>query len=348
VALLRGFARGPTLEATCAVAPALQLSHATSRTATPTGEGDHRAHQDQAARYLRDRRQRGHAGSGVDLEKWGADATKVGVGPGKVCITKLKTGFGTGGWQLSALKWCARVTNKSIIAEGGIRHRGDIAKSVRFGAAMVMVGSLFAGYQERASSTARCARWSVRVSSSTAAGATSRLEVGGVIEFDNICRVADAGVDTFVAGSAIFGQPDYKAVIDAMRRELVRQGPLQPEPADPFRAQAPGWFVRPLDGCKPVRDRRHLPLGNPPYARGLALRNRAHECCSGRSSWQSQHMFKTSASGKCRCVVHPSQEISCRRNLRCRPLPPLSCCRPPQSPRTSPWRPFPSLPCPMA
>ena len=44
----------------------------------------------------------------IDLENWGADATKVGIGPGKVCITKLKTGFGTGGWQLSALKWCAR------------------------------------------------------------------------------------------------------------------------------------------------------------------------------------------------------------------------------------------------
>jgi GMP reductase len=84
----------------------------------------------------------------MDLESWGADATKVGVGPGKVCITKLKTGFGTGGWQLSALKWCSRVATKPIIADGGIRHHGDIAKSVRFGAAMVMVGSLFAGHEE--------------------------------------------------------------------------------------------------------------------------------------------------------------------------------------------------------
>jgi GMP reductase len=84
----------------------------------------------------------------IDLENWGADATKVGVGPGKVCITKLKTGFGTGGWQLSALKWCARVATKPIIADGGIRHHGDIAKSVRFGAAMVMIGSLFAGHEE--------------------------------------------------------------------------------------------------------------------------------------------------------------------------------------------------------
>jgi len=84
----------------------------------------------------------------IDLENWGADATKVGVGPGKVCITKLKTGFGTGGWQLSALKWCARVATKPIVADGGIRHHGDIAKSVRFGATMVMIGSLFAGHEE--------------------------------------------------------------------------------------------------------------------------------------------------------------------------------------------------------
>jgi GMP reductase len=84
----------------------------------------------------------------IDLETWGADATKVGIGPGKVCITKLKTGFGTGGWQLSALKWCARVATKPIIADGGIRDHGDIAKSVRFGASMVMIGSLFAGHEE--------------------------------------------------------------------------------------------------------------------------------------------------------------------------------------------------------
>ncbi len=84
----------------------------------------------------------------IDLENWGADATKVGVGPGKVCITKMKTGFGTGGWLLSALKWCARVATKPIIADGGIREHGDIAKSIRFGATMVMIGSLLAGLVE--------------------------------------------------------------------------------------------------------------------------------------------------------------------------------------------------------
>lgn len=83
-----------------------------------------------------------------ELETAGADATKVGIGPGKVCITKLKTGFGTGGWQLAALHWCSKAARKPIIADGGVRHNGDIAKSIRFGASMVMIGSLFAGHKE--------------------------------------------------------------------------------------------------------------------------------------------------------------------------------------------------------
>lgn len=83
-----------------------------------------------------------------ELENAGADATKVGIGPGKVCITKIKTGFGTGGWQLAALRWCSKAATKPIIADGGIRTHGDIAKSIRFGASMVMIGSLFAGHEE--------------------------------------------------------------------------------------------------------------------------------------------------------------------------------------------------------
>ena len=55
-----------------------------------------------------------------------------------------------------------------------------------------------------------------------ASGRDIRLEVDGGVKVDNIRRIADAGADTFVAGSAIFGKPDYKAVIDAMRAELAR------------------------------------------------------------------------------------------------------------------------------
>ena len=73
-----------------------------------------------------------------ELENAGADATK-GVGPGKVCITKIKTGFGTGGWQLSST-FSRKVSRKPMIADGGIRTHGDIAKSIRFGASMIMIG----------------------------------------------------------------------------------------------------------------------------------------------------------------------------------------------------------------
>ena len=57
-----------------------------------------------------------------------------------------------------------------------------------------------------------------------ASGKAIRLQVDGGVKVDNIGEIAAAGADTFVAGSAIFGQPDYRAVVDAMRRELARVG----------------------------------------------------------------------------------------------------------------------------
>lgn len=73
----------------------------------------------------------------------GADAIKVGVGPGAACLTGPNTGFGSRGWQLSALADIAEAlmdTDIKIIADGGIRKYGDFAKSIAFGADMVMVG----------------------------------------------------------------------------------------------------------------------------------------------------------------------------------------------------------------
>lgn len=89
----------------------------------------------------------------LDLEAWGADCVKVGVGPGKVCTTRLKTGFGTGGWQLGAIKLCSAVAKKPIIADGGVKYHGDIAKAIHFGASLVMAGAIFAGHIESPGNT---------------------------------------------------------------------------------------------------------------------------------------------------------------------------------------------------
>lgn len=84
----------------------------------------------------------------INLENAGADAIKVGIGPGKACITRDKTGFGSRGWQLSSVNICSQIANKPIIADGGIRCNGDIAKAIHFGATAVMIGSLLAGHDE--------------------------------------------------------------------------------------------------------------------------------------------------------------------------------------------------------
>ena len=84
------------------------------------------------------------------LQEAGADAVKVGIGPGSACLTAPNTGFGSHGWQLSALADIAeKLRGKvQIIADGGIRQYGDIAKSVAFGADLVMIGGFFAGHDE--------------------------------------------------------------------------------------------------------------------------------------------------------------------------------------------------------
>lgn len=81
-----------------------------------------------------------------DLENWGADSVKVGIGPGSVCTTKLKTGFSCP--QFSAVLQCSQIATKPVIADGGIRYNGDIAKALVAGADMVMVGGMLSGYEE--------------------------------------------------------------------------------------------------------------------------------------------------------------------------------------------------------
>ena len=85
----------------------------------------------------------------VDLIKAGADAIKVGIGPGSICTTRVVTGIGVP--QITAVINCAKAAKEygiPVIADGGIKYSGDITKAIAAGANMVMIGSLFAGTNE--------------------------------------------------------------------------------------------------------------------------------------------------------------------------------------------------------
>ena len=84
----------------------------------------------------------------LDLRKAGADAVKVGIGPGSICTTRVVTGVGVP--QISAIYAVASALKDSIpvISDGGIRHSGDVAKAIVAGANTVMMGSVLAGTNE--------------------------------------------------------------------------------------------------------------------------------------------------------------------------------------------------------
>jgi IMP dehydrogenase len=79
----------------------------------------------------------------------GADAVKVGIGPGSICTTRVVAGVGVP--QVTAIHDCARAAQKMgkpIISDGGIKYSGDVTKAIAAGAHTVMIGSLFAGTDE--------------------------------------------------------------------------------------------------------------------------------------------------------------------------------------------------------
>ncbi len=84
-----------------------------------------------------------------DLIEAGANAVKVGIGPGSICTTRVVTGVGVP--QISAIADCAEAADAygiPVIADGGIKYSGDIVKALAAGASTVMIGSLFAGTEE--------------------------------------------------------------------------------------------------------------------------------------------------------------------------------------------------------
>ncbi|MCH2140528.1 MAG: IMP dehydrogenase, partial [Phycisphaerales bacterium] len=84
-----------------------------------------------------------------DLIEAGADAVKVGIGPGSICTTRIVSGVGVP--QLSAVANACVVCQPAgipVIADGGVRQSGDVPKAIGFGASSVMLGSLFAGLDE--------------------------------------------------------------------------------------------------------------------------------------------------------------------------------------------------------
>lgn len=91
----------------------------------------------------------GTAEATLDVIKAGANCVKVGIGPGSICTTRVVAGVGVP--QITAIMECSKVARKyniPIIADGGIKQTGDIAKAIAAGADSVMIGSLFAGTDE--------------------------------------------------------------------------------------------------------------------------------------------------------------------------------------------------------
>jgi IMP dehydrogenase len=85
----------------------------------------------------------------IDLIKAGADAVKVGIGPGSICTTRVIAGVGVP--QVTAIYQCSQAAKRHrvpIIADGGVKQTGDIAKAIAAGADSVMIGALFAGLEE--------------------------------------------------------------------------------------------------------------------------------------------------------------------------------------------------------
>ena len=146
----------------------------------------------------------------------GADAIKVGIGPGSICTTRIVAGVGVP--QLTAIMDCAREASRSgvpVIADGGIRYSGDISKAIAAGASCVMVGSLLAGTDEAPGDTylyqGRTYK-SYRGMGSVGAMARGSADRYFQAEVSDTLKLVPEGIE---------GQVPYKGPMDAVIHQLV-------------------------------------------------------------------------------------------------------------------------------
>jgi len=151
-----------------------------------------------------------------ELIRAGADAVKVGVGPGSICTTRIVAGAGIP--QITAIAQCAAVANRfdvPVIADGGIKFSGDITKAIAAGASSVMIGSLFAGTEESPGETVLFQGRSYKVYRGM--GSLGAMERGGR---DRYCQ--EEGVEEAkLVPEGIEGRVPYKGTLAASVYQLV-------------------------------------------------------------------------------------------------------------------------------
>lgn len=151
----------------------------------------------------------------VDLIKAGVDGVKVGVGPGSICTTRIVAGAGVP--QLTAIANCAKAAKRykvPIIADGGIKFSGDIAKAIAAGAHSVMLGGLFAGTEESPGETVLFQGRSYKVYRGM--GSLGAMERGGrdryFQQFEPQSKLVPEGIE---------GRVPYKGTLSGVVSQLI-------------------------------------------------------------------------------------------------------------------------------
>ena len=149
----------------------------------------------------------------LDLISAGANAIKVGMGPGSICTTRIIAGIGVP--QITAVQECARAAEGhkiAVIADGGIKNSGDIAKAIAAGARVVMIGSLFAGTEEAPGEVVY--RGGRKYKKYRGMGSIKAMELGSKD------RYAQAGASKFVP-EGVEGMVPYRGTVSEIVFQMV-------------------------------------------------------------------------------------------------------------------------------